>query len=100
MTQDIEVKAGHVAAEPAAELSTFVLIIQDDPEKPGEVNIGGSQKPVEFDRTSPSHVIGAWIRDHLADIVLAARQEHLEQYGIEDKKLIDGDRERTILLPS
>ena len=54
----------------------FVLILQDNPET-GELDIGGVQRPEAFDETSPSHVVGAFIRDNLELIVQQAKYERV-----------------------
>lgn len=109
MDEIVEVKPGLVGEGWAAELpgetpvqdvrpASFMLILQDDVNDPLNVNIGGTQHPVQFQPGSPAHVIGEWIKNHLEDIIVAARTEHLSQ--AKPDLVIGPDRERTIVLPA
>ena len=54
----------------------FLLVMIYNPAT-GEIEVGGTQAPIEFNRNSPSHVVGAFIRDNLEQIIAVARQEAL-----------------------
>ncbi len=98
MTNEVQEQPVAGALEDAAQSApSFMLIIQDDPNDPGQVQLGGFQKPADkFIETSPSHVIGRYIRDHIGEIVLAASPR---QAPPADEVKVIGERERTILLP-
>lgn len=52
----------------------FMLVMCDNPAT-GELEVGGTQQPIEFNRNSPAHVVGRFIQNNLAQIIEVARQE-------------------------
>ena len=52
----------------------FLLVMMDNPAT-GEIEVGGTQQPIEFNRLSPSHVVGRFIQNNLEQIVAVAVQE-------------------------
>ena len=76
-----------------------LIILQDNPAT-GELEIGGVQRPLEFNPKSPAHVVGQWISEHLDQIctVAAARLAGLDRPDV-GESIIGPDRERTIILP-
>lgn len=77
-----------------SELSQFVLVLQD---ADGKIEIAGVQRPEQFDGSLISHVVGRWLADNINQVVRFAMEEH--RRSSEEPVVIDGDRERTILLP-
>lgn len=59
-------------------LNQLVIILQDTADKKG-VEVAGAQRPPHYDSTSPSHIVGGWIRDNLNDIIVAAVAAHRER---------------------
>ena len=61
-------------AQPVAH--QFLLVMVDNPAT-GELEVGGTQQPIEFNPNSPAHIVGRFIKDNLAQIIEVARQEAL-----------------------
>lgn len=83
----------------------FVLIIEDS-DTPGQLNMAGAQTPVEFDPKSPAHVIGRFFQENIELLCQIAQHQANEATG-QGKVLqllappteVIGEREKTILLP-
>ena len=72
-----------------------LIILQDNPET-GELDVGGVQRPLEFNPKSPAHVVGKWIAENLAEIVVAASNPQVNEPDT-GPSIIGPDREHTIV---
>jgi hypothetical protein len=72
-----------------------VLVILQDNLATGELEIGGIQRPLEFNPNSPAHVVGKFLSENMEQICVAA----VASQRPATPDVIDGDRERTIVLP-
>lgn len=81
-----------------SDIPQVLIILQDNPAT-GELDVGGVQRPTEFNPESPAHVVGKFIAENLEQIISAARQS--AQVNVPDvgESIIGPDRERTIILP-
>jgi hypothetical protein len=87
--------------EAAAQPNQFILILQDGDE-PGHINVAGAQRPVEHEPTSPSHIVGKFIQDNLGMIINAAVADMSRGLGVEalaGGPTIAVPGEKTIVLP-
>lgn len=77
-----------------------VLIILQDNLSTGELDVGGVQRPSEFNAKSPAHVVGKFIAENLDQIIIAAQHAAagLDRPDV-GESIIGPDRERTIILP-
>ena len=87
--------------EVVAPPNQFILILQDG-DQPGHINVAGAQRPVEHDPNSPSHIVGKFIQDNLGMIINAAVADMSRGLGVE--ALAGGPEiakpgEKTIILP-
>ena len=80
-------------------LSPQVLIILQDNPQTGELDVGGVQRPTEFNPKSPAHVVGKFIAENLNQIVMAAAHASRANAPDVGESIIGPDRERTIVLP-
>ena len=74
-----------------------VLIILMDNPSTGELEIGGIQRPLEFNPKSPAHVVGKFLADHMQEIIAAAQSEAAVNKPDVGESIIGPDRERTIV---
>ena len=77
-----------------------VLIVLQDNVATGEIEIGGMQRPLEFNPASAAHVIGKFIAEHIGEICAAAMQETKANSPDVGESVIGPDRERTLVLPT
>lgn len=82
-------------SEETVKTPQVLIILHDNPET-GELEIGGVQRPVEFNPKSPAHVVGKWIADNLEQIVLAVSQPRVNEPDV-GPSIIGPDREHTIV---
>lgn len=68
----------------------FVLVLQDG-EQPGMIDVAGVQKPEAFDASSPAHLVGNYIKDHIGELVYLASEEATR--GLAVKALAGDDSE-------
>lgn len=74
-----------------------VLIILMDNPSTGELEIGGIQRPLEFNPKSPAHVVGKFLAEHMQEIIAAAQSEAEINKPDVGESIIGPDRERTIV---
>lgn len=74
-----------------------VLIILMDNPSTGELEIGGIQRPLEFNPKSPAHVVGKFLAEHMQEIIVAAQSEAAVNKPDVGESIIGPDRERTIV---
>lgn len=74
-----------------------VLIILMDNPSTGELEIGGIQRPLEFNPKSPAHVVGKFLAEHMQEIIAAAQSEAAVNKPDVGESIIGPDRERTIV---
>ena len=74
-----------------------VLIILMDNPSTGELEIGGIQRPLEFNPKSPAHVVGKFLAEHMQEIIAAAQSEASVNKPDVGESIIGPDRERTIV---
>ena len=74
-----------------------VLIILMDNPSTGELEIGGIQRPLEFNPKSPAHVVGKFLAEHMQEIIAAAQSEAAVNKPDVGESIIGPDRERPIV---
>lgn len=57
-----------------SDTNQFVLVLQDG-EQPGMIDVAGVQKPEAYDASSPAHLVGNYIKDHISELVYLAGEE-------------------------
>lgn len=74
-----------------------VLIILMDNPSTGELEIGGIQRPLEFNPQSPAHVVGKFLAEHMHEVIAAAQSVAAVNKPDVGESIIGPDRERTIV---
>jgi len=82
-----------------ADAPSVVIVLQDNL-RTGELEIGGVQKPIEFNPRSAAHVVGKFLAENMDQILAAAASQAAVNRPDAGESIIGPDRERTIVVES